>query len=194
MRIWGREQGSIVVEAAIIMPMLLVFIVTMIAFVQIAIKEMALQSAVSETTKYVAAHMYPLYLLSQSEIGQDLQALNARISEGKEQWAAWDAVAQDYAAIIPDPLLALISGHTVLDEIYESTSNAIALLVLQYFVDERMLKVEQLSVIASELPNFQSAHPYFGMEVRYTYKLLIPFFQREIMLHKSAYERVWVGN
>lgn len=193
-----EEEGGIVLEAAIVMPLLLSFVIVMIAFVQLAVTEMALQTAVSETSKYVAAHVYPLYLLSETEIGQeishDVSVISERIRESKEQWAAADSLAQDYAAFIPESLLPIISGHQLLDELYDSGMNAIGLFLLKPHINERVIDIERLQVTKTILPHLQSRqHVYIGLEVRYVQPLRIPFFQRDIILSKSSYERVWIG-
>lgn len=61
----SSEQGSMVVEAALVLPMFMFFVIFLIYIVQMTLISTALQSTVSDTVKIVAAHMYPVSLAVQ---------------------------------------------------------------------------------------------------------------------------------
>jgi predicted membrane-bound dolichyl-phosphate-mannose-protein mannosyltransferase len=58
-----NEDGSITLEAALIVPVFMFFILFLIIIIQIAVAEIALQRAASQTTEYVATHVYPVHLV-----------------------------------------------------------------------------------------------------------------------------------
>ncbi len=58
----GTEQGSMVVEASLVMPMFIFFVLFLIYIVQMTLVSTALQSTVSDTVKMVSTHMYPVAL------------------------------------------------------------------------------------------------------------------------------------
>lgn len=188
-----------VIEAAILMPFFLAFVITMISFVQIAVVEMALQTAVTETTKQTAAHIYPIYVLSQTEAGQELQSIMNTVQSAKENFEFGKDIIDEYAALIPDSLLSLLSWLDVLvDRVESQTNEALNLALLPLLIgyaDENIFLRNQIQVIDVKLPNFiHKDHAYFGITATYKLKLFIPFFEKEIIIYKTAFERVWIGS
>lgn len=55
-------RGSITVEAALVLPLFLAFILFLIMMVRITVVDVALNKAASELTKQVSTHMYPVVL------------------------------------------------------------------------------------------------------------------------------------
>ncbi len=53
-----REQGSIVLEASLVLPLFLFFIIFLIYMVQMTLVSTALQTTASETVKQVSAKIY----------------------------------------------------------------------------------------------------------------------------------------
>lgn len=66
-RIRGRtkEEGSMVVEAAMVLPFFLLFVLFLISIVQMTLYSTALQSTASDTVKSISTHMYPAALAVQ---------------------------------------------------------------------------------------------------------------------------------
>lgn len=60
-----RDEGSMVVEAAMVLPMFLLFVLFLIFIVQMTLYSTALQSTASDTVKVISAHMYPAALAAQ---------------------------------------------------------------------------------------------------------------------------------
>lgn len=190
----GR-QGSIVIESAIIMPLFLAFLMTMISLVQIVVVDIALQTAVTETTKQVAAHMYPAHLVMQENVGKGTQHIVAQIEQAKETFAAAESFTGNYAALIPDPILTMLGWHHAADEIVSDGVHAIALSILKLYIDDRLLQRQYLNVTKATLPLLSATNrSFFGMDVTYKFKLLIPFVTKEIVISKRSYERIWMGS
>ncbi|MEQ7052201.1 TadE/TadG family type IV pilus assembly protein [Paenibacillus alvei] len=59
---WFRknENGSITLEAAMVLPLFLAFVILLIAIIRLTITQMALQNATTEMTKQAATHIYPI--------------------------------------------------------------------------------------------------------------------------------------
>lgn len=64
------DEGSMVVEAAMVLPMFLLFVLFLIFIVQMTLYSTALQSTASDTVKVISTHMYPAALASQKWGGQ----------------------------------------------------------------------------------------------------------------------------
>jgi hypothetical protein len=176
MNVIKKDQGSIVLESAIILPFFLAFVLAMISFVQIATAEIALQSAVSETTKQIAAHIYPLYVYKQSEAGKKmLEPINYITN-----------ISQDYSSFIPGALANMMQWT-------KDTTNQAFLPVLWHYSDKRLLQKKGLTIQKITFPGFNPMEQdVFSMTVTYHFKLMIPFMSKELRIHKTAYEYVWV--
>lgn len=191
---WQEEHGSITMEAVIVTPFFITFVLLLTSFVQVAIADIALQSALSETTKQIAVHMYPMYMLSETSAGKDVQAVVARIEAAKRQYASVNEIAQDYAALIPDPILQLFGLHEKADEWLDAGTNKLGLALLKLYVNEQMIDIDHLEVIDVTLPSFQNKEEaFFGMTAQYKLRLNLPFIRKDVYIRKSAQERVWIG-
>ncbi|HEY0828978.1 MAG TPA: TadE family protein [Bacilli bacterium] len=181
MKLCRKDSGSIALEAALIMPLFLVFVLSLITLIKISIIDIALSSAVSETTKQIAAHMYPVDLLYQDY--------------------------EHYSFLIPPPLLEvakweLYQRNSIEDSLnhkYNQALNRVFKPLLNYFVDVnsgdiKKLNSSQLTIEKVTLPNLSNrSRAIFGIEAKYQLTLPIPFFRKIIYIRKRSLERVWVG-
>jgi hypothetical protein len=62
-RIIRNNKGSITLEAALILPLFLAFVVMLMVLIRMTIIQIALDNATSELTKQVSTHMYPIALV-----------------------------------------------------------------------------------------------------------------------------------
>ncbi|MGX4585102.1 TadE/TadG family type IV pilus assembly protein [Paenibacillus chitinolyticus] len=204
------EQGGMVLEAALILPMFVGFIVALIVCIQIAVADMALRSAVSESTKVLAAGLYPAEVLyKQGKVSFDQTAL---ASEGqqvmdtlqnlREQAAQAGEFIDSVEAYLPDPVVGLLSwvrqtGESGVDGAKEAASSALhdAMKPVVYsFADKRILKKDRFRISGVTLPSLTNRErTYLGFEVTYDFPLAVPFFNRMLVLKKKALERVWLG-
>ncbi|WP_103995317.1 hypothetical protein [Paenibacillus sp. UNC499MF] len=204
------EQGGMVLEAALILPMFVGFIVALIVCIQIAVADMALRSAVSESTKVLAAGLYPAEVLYQQ--GKEAFDQTALASGGQQVMDALQNLREKAAqagefidsveAYIPDPVVGLLAwvrqtGEYGVDEAKDAASAALrdAMKPIVYsFADKRILKKERFRVSGVTLPSLTNRErAYLGFEVTYDYPLAVPFFSRTLVLKKKALERVWLG-
>ncbi|WP_284639887.1 TadE/TadG family type IV pilus assembly protein [Paenibacillus silviterrae] len=211
------EEGSMVVEAALVMPFFLTLIMLLVSFIQISLAEMALQTAVSESSKVIASNMYPvrhLYLQGQarwqqSAAGVWLEQIVSQVQTARQTVTDAEAFADDYAQWIPEPLLMAVkwekerrekletlgqdAAQTVKDRVNEGLRDA-ATPIVAAFADERRLRREKLKVTKLVFPSFENmGEAYLVIEAQYELTLHIPFYRKTILLKKQAMERAWIG-
>ncbi|NHN30710.1 TadE/TadG family type IV pilus assembly protein [Paenibacillus agricola] len=221
MRLARREEGSIVLEAAIVLPLFLSFILLLVGFIQVSLAEMALQSAVSDTTKVIAANMYPLDLVYQeaksrweqtAAKGWMDQALE-KIGTAKEKVVQAEEFVDEYERWIPEPVVMLMGweknqraelealsqagteeAKQQIKDFYQPRLNAALTPMVVLYANKTRLKPERLKVTRVILPDLNDKEQAFiGIEAQYELKLAIPFFNKSIQIRKHAYEHAWVG-
>lgn len=217
-RFHHEQDGGIVLEASLILPLFLAFIVGLIACIQIAIVELSMQAGVSEATKTIAGQLYPVRLLvqeAQSKYDQSHAAelFNTAISNvqtARNHVLNAEDFADEYAAFIPDSVLELVRweqkkrelgedrGQEELAHLYESQIKPRFLSaftpIVYAFCDSSSLGKSRFKVTSVTLPSMeQGGKAYFGIEAEYRYQLPIPFMSQTIVIRKRAYERAWVG-
>jgi hypothetical protein len=213
-----EQDGGIVLEAALILPLFLAFVVGLVACIQIAIVEMTLQSGVSEATKTIAGQLYPVRLLVQEaqsryEQSSAAELFNTAISHvqtARNHVLNSEEFADEYAAYIPDSVLELVRweqekrelgedmGQEKLDSLYESQIKPRVLSaftpIVYAFCNSSSLGRSGFEVTSVTLPSMeQGGDAFFGIEAEYTYRLPIPFMSQTIVIKKRAYERAWIG-
>ncbi|MFS0838167.1 hypothetical protein [Paenibacillus sp. 1P03SA] len=204
------EQGGMVLEAALILPMFVGFIVALIVCIQIAVADMALRSAVSESTKVLAAGLYPaevLYIQGKESFDRTALASGGRqVTEAlqniREKAAQAGEFIESVEAYIPDPVVGLLAwvrqtGENGVDGVKDAASEALSDAmkpVVYSFADKRILKKERFRISGVTLPSLTNREKaYLGFEATYNYRLAVPFFSRTLVLKKKALERVWLG-
>jgi hypothetical protein len=214
----AKTSGSIVVEASLILPVFLSFVLVLNSFIQITIAQIALQTAVSETTKQIATHMYPVKLLysaaeskiTGSQTGKIIQQVLQQIEEARSKVTGSEDLVEQYASYIPQSIVLLLewekqqrehieaNGQDISQQMLDRTFNpllnqAFTDLVLQ-FADNQVLRPNNLKVVAVQLPNLVSSEALIAIEAEYDVQLNLPFFHRTLALRKRAVERVWIGS
>jgi len=214
-----NSAGSIVIEASLILPIFLSFVLVLNSFIQISIAQVALQTAVSETAKQIATHMYPVSLLyreaerkvTSSHTGVIIQQVIDRIIQTRSKAEGTEDFVAQYASFIPEPIVVLLewekkkrelleatgkdTSQKVLDQTFNPLINkAFTALVLQ-FADPKVIDYSHLKVIEVKLPNLAAeSEAFIAIEAQYEISIPIPFFQQTITLRKRAVERVWKGS
>lgn len=212
------ERGSVSLEATLALPFFLAFVLALLCLVKLTVSDMALQHAVSETVKQMAASAYPVQLLAdealqayaQSGVGRTADEWLAKIRSARDKLVQGEQWVEDYKAFIPEPLVGLVEWERQKREQAEQLAGEqlesfvrqrIEPLVHAAFkeavllaADERVLKAERLAVNEVTLPDFTGAGGrYVGIAASYTVKLPIPFLNKTVTLRKRAIERIWTG-
>lgn len=199
----ASEQGSMVVEAALVLPMFMFFVIFLIYIVQMTLISTALQSTVSDTVKTVAAHMYPISLA--------VQANSDNSGTGEPSTSHWEIPqlsladwVSKYSDSLPVPVNewvrdAVASGEEPLQQLKNQTIEAVLdpvlKPVLKPFMPGNLLDYDRIHVSNVRIPNLKSgASPYFGIEVNYALPIRVPFLNKRIVLQAKAQERLWIGD
>ncbi|WP_442604071.1 TadE/TadG family type IV pilus assembly protein [Paenibacillus sp. KN14-4R] len=213
-----KQTGGITLEAAVVMPVFITFILALITMVRMASVDMALQSAAAESTKIVATHMYPVELLvneakerfGNTKLSASIDKIIERASNVKGKLEKAEEFVDDYAAYIPEPIVKLMEWEkktkdAAIDNAGEAYDNVIENVlkpelykimtpVVWQFADSKVLKENRMEVKGVDWPSLSDRNKAFlGIELEYRFPLQLPFFKRDIILRKKAYERIWLG-
>lgn len=213
-----EQKGGMVLEASLVLPFFLAFVIGLVICIQIAVLEMALQAGVSEATKSIAGQLYPVRLLvqeakskyDQNKVVQMMNSAIDRVQIARDQVKNTESLADEYAAYIPDSLLEIVKwekekrelgegkAQEELDKLYEAQVkpriHAAFTPIVYAFSDKNMIEKDKFKVISVTLPSMESGGSAFiAIEAQITYKLPLPFMSQTIILKKKAVERAWVG-
>ncbi|MCZ8515876.1 pilus assembly protein [Paenibacillus filicis] len=215
--VWKQDQGGVVLEAALVLPFFVAFVALMIVLVRLSIAEMALQSAVSESAKVIAANMYPVELLAgearskwnASRPSVWLDEAVSRVENIRQRAVDAESFVEEYEHWIPDPLVRLLAwekskreqaeswGAGMTEEAKERAMTEIteaATPIVAFFADKRRINTSKLKVTKITFPNFDHKEEAFvGVEAQLQFTFAVPFFRKDVLLKKKALERAWVG-
>lgn len=205
-------------EAAIVLPAMIMFVMFMASLIQIAAAEVALRSAVSETAKSTAAHWEPVrmvYREAKEQVlstapGQWTGTMANKLKQARSGWTEAEEWVQGYASLLPDVVGQLVQWEINKRESLEQkgldSANATVnkfmdpLLckafepVLRHYVNGRLLKADKLSIEAVKLPSLEKGgDANVVITAGYALKLPVPFWNKTLHLEKTSVERAWVG-
>lgn len=195
-RLIRKDDGSITLEAALILPIFMLFIVFLATLIRISIADMALYKAASETTEVIVSFAYPVDLATTA--AEDF-------AKDKIQSILPDQVASE---VTPDELInwadeALlffgVDVATSVENLFENLSaGALQSTVEDKFTQaagDRFFTTDSLEVTNVELPETAyGSGQYLQVEVTYEIPIALPFLNESIILSKTATERVWTGS
>jgi hypothetical protein len=196
-----REQGSIVLEASLVLPMFLFFIIFLIYMVQMTLVSTALQTTASEAVKQISAKIYPVSLV--------VDAAAAKIESVREPLDELPKLsvteyAGKFAAQLPPPIgswleSAVQGGKKPLEELKGQLTKAAldsALKpLLKPFIEDSILDYDRIHVTSVHVPSLTgNKDPYFRVELSYELPMKVPFLYRSIVLQAAAEERLWIGD
>ncbi len=194
-----NERGSITLEAAIAVPLLLTFIIALGAFIRLSMMEAGLRSAVSQAAHQLAVQAYPLHLLTESmsrtELVRKLNEWHDKAESGKTKVEDW---LEEYGELIPAPLseavrLALDAADQLEEELTEPVRAAFQPLVAHYL--PRHMEGDRLRVSALSYPLMdKDGEPMVKLEAEYEAPIRVPFVSRTVTLRAAAWERLWIGD
>lgn len=209
-----RDEGSMVVEAALVLPVFLLFVLFLIFIVQMTLYSTALQSTVSDTVKIVSTHMYPAALAAEQwddagNEGDDGAGQNS--SAGSASSSVWSIPrlsltewSESYVKELPEPMESWVSaairkGEGPLQKLQTGASETVldAALkpMLKPYISSDWLEYGRIHVSNVTVPDLnKGTHPYFGLVVSYDLPMKVPFLNQKIVLEASAVERLWIGN
>ncbi|TQS01213.1 TadE/TadG family type IV pilus assembly protein [Paenibacillus ottowii] len=196
-----REQGSIVLEASLVLPLFLFFIIFLIYMVQMTLVSTALQTTASEAVKQVSAKIYPVSLA--------VEAASAKIDAAHEPLdelpkLSVSEYASQFAAQLPPPIgdwveSAVQGGKKPLEELKgrltEAVLDPVLKPMLKPFMETSILEYERVHITSVHIPSLtETKAPYFRVELSYELPMKVPFLYRNIVLQAAAEERLWIGD
>mgnify|MGYP001454437714 CR=1 FL=1 len=196
MSILKKDDGSITIEATLIIPILLTFFLILISIVKIGIAEMALQEAVSDTAQSVAHYSY-LAMEGQNKIKKKtdsfVDSLTSKTSNLLGNHDIVDYLLKELAGAGKKqiPTSGDIANYYS-DEIFEFLvkENYSRTVANTSFFNPTGVKVVDSSFPRSV--NGEEANVKIVAEN--TLKIVMPFYEKELKIKKTAVERGWVGN
>lgn len=207
-----EEEGSMVVEAAMVLPIFLLFVLFLISIVQMTLYSTALQSTASDTVKSISTHMYPAALAVQKWGGTgESTGESGKEDVNRSESPNWTIPrlsltdwGSSYAMSLPKPLdewvmSALEKGEGPLQKLQAETSeHALDLVVkplLKPYLSSDLLDYNRIHVSNIIVPEIKKGtRPYFGLVVSYELPMKVPFLNQSIVLEASAVERLWIGD
>ncbi|MCC3375525.1 TadE family protein [Cohnella sp. REN36] len=185
-------EGSVTLEAALVMPVFMLAILFLIYLVQTAVISMALHGALSQTARQTATAWYPI------SAGLD-QVRSSPIYQKSEQWSQSLANLGDtlsrYGRLLPAPIGEWAKQAADGDWNPEQIAARQAFRqVLLRTSDPRVLRPDRLEVVSVTLPAVDDlSQAYLTVEAEYRLPFQVPFLGRTLVLRESASERAWIG-
>ncbi|MGQ3479039.1 pilus assembly protein [Paenibacillus sp. TY11] len=195
------EQGSIVLEASLVLPLFLFFIIFLIYMVQMTLVSTALQTTASEAVKQVSAKIYPVSLA--------VEAASAKIDATRKPLdelpkLSVSEYASKFAAQLPPPIgdwveSAVQGGQKPMEELRgrltEAALDPVLKPMLKPFMEESILEYDRIHITSVHVPSLTGTKdPYFRVELSYELPMKVPFLYRRIVLQAAAEERLWIGD
>ncbi|WP_458119716.1 TadE/TadG family type IV pilus assembly protein [Paenibacillus sp. Z6-24] len=188
-----EERGSIVLEAAMVLPIFLFVAIFLVYLVQMTLVSTALNNVTSDTARYVATHMYPVQKASEAI---DASPIMPKLSLSE--------LASQYEGAFPSPInewmMEAASGG---DAKIEQLKNQAAAAVLdaaikpliQQIASDNRIDYSRIHVTEVTVPDLSNkTNPYFGIEIEYELPFRVPLIFKPIVLQSRSIERLWIGD
>lgn len=191
-RLAAREQGSVALETALVMPMFLLFAFFLLFLVQTSATTMALHGSLSQTVRMTAAAWYPISLI-QSEPDGGGGDEGGSVSGGAVSGAKQTVGA--FARWLPAPLDGWAEALSQGDWSPEAEAAKLPLRQLAaQLADQRMLDEERLRITGVDLPlNGNRADAFLTIKAEYRLPVRVPWTGQALTIRSAAKERAWVG-
>lgn len=199
-------RASITIEAALMLPMVLLLFLFFVYMIHASVISTSLQSAASNAVKQVAAHMYPIELIIKKADVKD---------RGSSTWLRKPPAmalkmtarhfAERFSKALPPPIHQWASENVA--DWAEKRAEAVGEwgqarvgesllkpLLVRYGI-QGTLREERMRITYIKLPDIvDKAEPYVAIEVEYDLPMRIPFLFKTVTIAARASERVWVGD
>ncbi|CAM4343636.1 TadE-like protein [Paenibacillus macerans] len=208
----GLARGSIVLEAALVMPVFVMVLFWFIYMVHMTLLSSQLNTVASNAVRQVSAHIYPVALAVSAGSGESAgNAGGEDESPGEGSSFNWKMPslsvsewAKQYAGVLPEPISdwvmdAAEKGDEPLQHIKtgvaESVLDPAVKPLLLPFLEGTLLTEKRLHVSRVTVPDLKTGkRPYFGLEISYELPIKVPFTSNRVVLQSRAEERIWIGD
>ncbi|WP_172799319.1 TadE/TadG family type IV pilus assembly protein [Bacillus sp. FJAT-29814] len=208
--LFKREEGSIVVEASLVLPFFLMFIIFLTSMIKLAIYDTALDHATAEATKQIATHLYPVALIKdaaadrikKTPVGEQFSTYKGKFDDIKSFFESNinlisglfnSQIGKSYNMGM-EKLNSILPNGSGVKEMVEGEAAPLFSPIVRHYLDINIGNEDDLKVTKVTLPSLiTGGDAYFGIEVTYKLNLPLPFIEKEVEIKKRAYERVWIG-
>lgn len=207
-------SGSIVLEAAMLLPLVMLVFVFFIYLVQAAVITTSLQLAASSTIKQVAAHMYPISLAADAwqsagqsgsvEGGTSGEASLLSKPPAQQMRMKVEQLTQQFSHSLPSPASEWVTNagewaSEKAESIGEQAQAAAGELLFRPLIERYGMKgivdPSKIRITHLRLPDIvDKQEPYAAIQVEYDLPMRVPLLFTTITLTARASERVWIGD
>ncbi|MHB8158268.1 MAG: TadE/TadG family type IV pilus assembly protein [Desulfocucumaceae bacterium] len=184
-----KQKGSITLEATVVFPVFLAFMLLLISFIKIGLVYLAVSHAVGETAKQIATHSYPIALIKggTENLSQKLGIPEAALFESEATKKLFEAAGEDASQQALNLMMKEMSASKIQDYLPGGTINK----------EKIEIEVKMCNPWAegstSILNGVKLNNEDIAIVARYKIDLIFPFFgKREVTLSSVAVERAWV--
>jgi hypothetical protein len=186
-----KDNGSITLEAAMVLPFFMLFIVFLATLIRIAVADMALYKAAAETNEIIVAHAYPVEVAWTG--ATDLAETKLKSLEPDdldvEEVLSWGTDALEFFGI---------DWQGQIDDFFSNLGEEAVLPVLKSKFEEAagdtFFDSDNLDVTITEMPSISEGRgDFLEIEVTYEIPISLPFLNETLILSKTAAERYWTG-
>ncbi|WP_176555821.1 TadE family protein [Virgibacillus ndiopensis] len=186
-----KEDGSITLEAAMVLPIFMLFVVFMASMIRISVAEIALNKSVAETAQFISTHAYPATIVT--------EGVNSIIDDKLTGMTLGTINLQEAEEFIGTSFREVMDINVTGSSFIQSFSDSkIKSVVQDKFADNVASNLFDESNVSVEvdLPvSLQGGEDsYIGISATYDLDLYVPFVSHTITIKKNAYERLWVGS
>ncbi len=193
MRWYRKQDGSVTLEAAVFMPIFILFLVFLIYMVRFALTDIALNRATSETAKQIATQVYPVKVVTEkvtSFVGDQYQEIIKDLEDNQQHIEAElvETLGSEGLQLLKDSTGGVISS---------AQASALTYVVQRHLEEEDRMKIieaDNVEVESAVLPIIDGDSKYVEIVATYELDLPIPFIERTFVLRKKAVERAWLGS
>lgn len=196
----SSSGGSITLEAAIVIPFILTFLLALTTFIKLSASEAGLRAAVSQTVHQLAVQAYPIRVLTDTYLDHELLAkLDEWMATYDDYRTGIESWIEEYGILMPPEVQEMLShALTTADEVEQQITApvraAMRKLMIHYLPAH--MDAESLEVTKVTYPIFwdDERHRYVKLTAEYEILIHLPFFTRTITLKATAAERMWTGS
>ncbi|MFD0951702.1 TadE/TadG family type IV pilus assembly protein [Virgibacillus natechei] len=189
-----KEDGSITVEASLLIPILLTFLLFLMSLVKISIAEMALQESVSETAQTVAHYSF-LSLVIEGQIMSSTEGFIDDLTDDQKDRFGNNEIANQLLDKVSDGVKGEIpaAGELIDTHLAEGAfEDAVRNKYEDKVGTSDFFSPGGIEIIDHNFPQSQGDSDV-RIEAENELRLVLPFFEKEINIKKKAVERAWAG-
>ncbi|WP_284139662.1 MULTISPECIES: TadE family protein [unclassified Virgibacillus] len=192
--LFRKEDGSITLEAAMVLPFFMLFIVFLAMLIRLAVADMALYKAASETSEILVSYAYPADVVKSTAtdfINNKIQSIEREHDVNLSEAMNWANEGMKFYGI---------DISTSIENYFESLAPSKLDPIMQEKFKQatgnwNFFNPENVKVTKVELPGLVGGSGKFlEINVQYKFDLSVPFVEKTILLKKTSYERLWNGS